>query len=459
MFKSRKNRVLISLILVWLLISVYFYFQHTVTVKNDLIFEKMDFADETIILTELQLDKYQRKTRDVSEDIPWYYQSKIPPQILYRILETAFFYSSPYTKYGDRGFLTVKGLRIASTDNREPDKIMDDFSERYDIRITDSSDKRFSMDSRNGAYIPDNSDILYFYYDEIPVADDIETVKVTVTDTQTGLSKSISIHPEWDEEVINYFERNRVSYGSFDKSKPNEIARYFVINIVEGNTELLKNCLHPNCKDTFDWSALDHELWDSPYDKYVLYEGSYQDYQDVFSYNMYFEDSHEEDAQIIGKQKIYLVFDQDKWQIIDVSPLDKVLIIGDFNENYEPPEYDPQKSITYNKPYTDLSAELLYARLQENTSEGKKTVRVLRHKQDLIDIVREFDKLKAVYPEDSYQLTPDTGHSYVVTMWREGTSVSYVIYESEQEFYYRERPAVPLRKMPDNLVSLLGFKD
>lgn len=131
---------------------------------------------------------------------------------------------------------------------------------------------------------------------------------------------------------------------------------------------------------------------------------------------------------------------------------------GDSNGNYKLPKYNENKSITYKKSYDALSEELLYARIVtfQNGSE-KETIRLIKDPQKLIQIVQEFDKLKSTMPQQEHELDRTKVVPYVITMWREGTSVSYVIDQFDTEFFYREAPTSPLRPMPEKLVKLLGF--
>ncbi|WP_027365978.1 hypothetical protein [Desulfotruncus alcoholivorax] len=127
------------------------------------------------------------------------------------------------------------------------------------------------------------------------------------------------------------------------------------------------------------------------------------------------------------------------------------------NVKYTPPKYNPNKSITYNKPYSDLKDELLYARITTgDDSTGRKTISYIKDNKHLVQIVQEFDKLKSSMPQ-KYCLDPKKQICYVVTIWREGTSVSYVIMAYQSDFYYLERPNLGIRKMPEKLVKLLGF--
>jgi len=138
------------------------------------------------------------------------------------------------------------------------------------------------------------------------------------------------------------------------------------------------------------------------------------------------------------------------------SPQKSMSIPGEMDKKYIPPKYNPNKSITYNKPYSQLKDELLYARIAKvNISTGRQTVNLIKDKERLVQIVQEFDKLKSSMPQKQCHFDPKKSTHYVVTMWREGISVSYVILEYQWNFYYRERPILGTRKMPEKLVELL----
>jgi len=130
---------------------------------------------------------------------------------------------------------------------------------------------------------------------------------------------------------------------------------------------------------------------------------------------------------------------------------------GSSNSDYKLPKYNEDKSITYKKSYNDLGDELLYARIVIHKATAQKTICLIKDKHSLIQIVREFDKLKSTMPQEEHKLDRTKIVPYVVTIWREGTSVSYVIDQFDTVFYYREAPTSPLRPMPEKLVKLLGF--
>lgn len=109
-------------------------------------------------------------------------------------------------------------------------------------------------------------------------------------------------------------------------------------------------------------------------------------------------------------------------------------------------------SLTYHKPYSELKDELLYARIIDMTSNAHETVGLIRDKEKLVEIVRGFDKLKAATSsEDSPSYN---GKTYVITIWREGNSVSYVVKEANSQYYYVS-PDLKHWEMPAELVKLL----
>ncbi|ACV64120.1 hypothetical protein Dtox_3394 [Desulfofarcimen acetoxidans DSM 771] len=127
-------------------------------------------------------------------------------------------------------------------------------------------------------------------------------------------------------------------------------------------------------------------------------------------------------------------------------------------------KYDPNVSSTFKKPYNKLKNELLYARLT-NTVEGQTehTIIIIRNKDCLINIVREFDKLKSTVPQEynpaEYKLSDFK--FYNLTIWREGKSVTYVFGQNDSDYYegstaWRTKNGnMVLRKMPEKLIRLI----
>ena len=127
-------------------------------------------------------------------------------------------------------------------------------------------------------------------------------------------------------------------------------------------------------------------------------------------------------------------------------------------------KYDPNVSSTFKKPYNKLKNELLYARLTNAVEDQtENTIMTIRNKDRLIEIVREFDKLKSTTPQEynptEYKLSDFK--FYTLTIWREGKSVTYVFNKNDSDYYegstaWRTKDGnMVLRKMPERLIHLI----
>ncbi len=126
---------------------------------------------------------------------------------------------------------------------------------------------------------------------------------------------------------------------------------------------------------------------------------------------------------------------------------------------YKPPVYNGRESLTFQKDYDALKNELIYARVVVEESDGtSKTVRIIRDKGRLVQIVREFDRLNSRAITKEKYPKPDEFTTYTINIWREGTSKSCVVLNYNSTFYYEERPIMIVKRMPDSLVELLGFR-
>ncbi len=133
----------------------------------------------------------------------------------------------------------------------------------------------------------------------------------------------------------------------------------------------------------------------------------------------------------------------------------------DNEQNDSSLSYDSNQSITYRKAYSALEDELLYVRIiKGDDSTGRKTIAVIRDKQQLIEIVREFDKLKAALPENKERRMRDhASEPMAAVMWREGKSVTYSIEQVDSRLYYWEGPRIQLKEIPESLIELLQLTD
>lgn len=312
MKRNRIACVLCILLILWLGVSAYFYMHHYVTIKTCPVYEKIDFGDEAIYITELRWDNFAKdESRTYNYEGTWHrFLLNLPMKIAVPYWKACYFYSKCYIKYDDTGYLTVKGLRLNDVSI---------FRERYELYIytSEGSDCSGSQSSTSFAY---KSNILSFYKQEkklIPV-EDLQNIWISIKDNMTGISKAVQVHPDWKSRNYSFFER-----------QPDELefaaeitAEKFTQLLQENNKENAEQLVLTNLRTTFPWHKLQHKYWDIGYiDNYMFYENNYSGFKDVYSYNISYCTERFPRSVVKAKQKIYLIYHAGAWKVIDVSPV------------------------------------------------------------------------------------------------------------------------------------------
>lgn len=122
--------------------------------------------------------------------------------------------------------------------------------------------------------------------------------------------------------------------------------------------------------------------------------------------------------------------------------------------------YDPEISLTYQEKYSDLKNELAFAEIRKGDERtGRKNLGYFEDPDLLIEIVREFDKLKAEPPKDDLPKSEEVIHWMFLAIKRHGevNMTTYGLLYIDSVFYYEEYCGTPLKEVPKYLVELLGL--
>ena len=131
------------------------------------------------------------------------------------------------------------------------------------------------------------------------------------------------------------------------------------------------------------------------------------------------------------------------------------------------PKNDDIKSVIYKKNYAIFKKELKYARVTirnrwidsktgELNENGSKKVKLIKDKNTLVEIVKGFDKL---FKEEPTFYKGEIIKDYVLVIWRQGMSVSYVYYKTQDGYFFGIPPwykdGTKDIEIPDSLVKLI----
>jgi len=301
--------------LLWLIISAYFFCQHFYTVKRIDLNKKVAVDNGTIWLEEIVLTNV-KKDYKVFEDAPWYYDFAFehPSKLMWPFMRICYFYSTPYEVNEDFGKIEVKGFLALESPKPEKEEI-------FDLLDVDVVDKHNVARTSGKEYTESkNSYVYYFSSDgkDFPLETDIFRVNVENED-DVKLWELTFNQTQWKSHTYNDFFTSKPPREEFETKQ--KLAQIYSA-LREGNKEEIEDFVLPEAKDQFSWDKLNHQYWDSPCGSYLNYEGRYQEDRDVFTYNITFHVPDDGSADAL--QKVYLIYIDGVWKIIDVGSVEEV---------------------------------------------------------------------------------------------------------------------------------------
>jgi hypothetical protein len=268
-----------TLFIIFAGVSVYFCFQHVVSVRSYEVDDSVSFKDKHILIKEITLQNFNNS----GNGWPTWYDDLVmylPPRLQIPFAETCGFYSRPYKFDSQLGTLKVKGIIIYPS---EAD--VGDYStnpERHVKFAVNDATSESELETQN-----DGSNFIFFE-DSFPCRMDVGSFNLTVTDA-SQTDKTFTIKPSWTIDTYTF-------------SKP---------PIQGGFPMAIEQAAFRSA-----YKAKDLFMSGFPY-----YEGSYLGQQYVFSYTFDYSTSMSKDAPAIARQKIYLIDQNGGWRVIDTGPL------------------------------------------------------------------------------------------------------------------------------------------
>ncbi|HWQ74899.1 MAG TPA: hypothetical protein VN441_06270 [Syntrophomonas sp.] len=197
--KNKWLRMLLTVLVLWAGISLYFYAQHKYVVQEYDLNRAVTVGDTRVIFKQVSFTNYSNKTRPALEEynIPWYFTAAghLPASMQYPFIKFCNFYRSPYQINSD-GTLKVKGIIISPAPYRDDESPLD-----KDISIDAYYGKdSFALTSRRLEW---ESNVCLFSMSDDHVPEAVDQVKAVITDKETGAVKNITIKPEWNMKIYH----------------------------------------------------------------------------------------------------------------------------------------------------------------------------------------------------------------------------------------------------------------
>ncbi len=318
--KRKIIRLLLFLLMLWLIISLYFYRQHLLTVKSIPLNENIQVGDTKIYLRELSLVDFERKQFDYGH-LPWYaeFGNRLPQFLRLPYHSAVFsivtFYSSPYTFDDTYGKAALSGYYLSpalSLDARVLPETVDIWlAGTYEVGYLGGTLTNHS----------ENSNLHFFQIRGNNVPLDVKELYIMINDKVNNKNYKIPIKLDWETKTYTFFNPCPVFWQESDPVV--KVQEFITLNEKDKTPKLAQLILSDRLK-AFPWQHTKHEYWQLPYKDRVSYQATYQGQHDVITVTLTFGEDKENSFKGVAEQTFYLIDHQGSWKIIDVSPVRKV---------------------------------------------------------------------------------------------------------------------------------------
>lgn len=198
MLKSKFTKILLFIFLIWLAVTIYFYFQHQVTIQRHVLDNKVELENATVVVKEILLKDVKRKGIDF-ESWRFTFAAKLPISWYMPFVQICSFYSQPYEEL-PYDIIELRGKVILNEEIGEEESLWD----YYDIKIVDEIGVHYGSGS-TVAY--EGSNIYYFavrgnYYNR-----NLSNVDIIIKEKSSEGGKTIPVKLNWQAEKYNFFNR------------------------------------------------------------------------------------------------------------------------------------------------------------------------------------------------------------------------------------------------------------
>lgn len=234
MIKSRWIRIPMKILLIWFVISIYFYFQHPVIYRCTGFNASISIGEEQLIIDEINIHNFDEdKNREYIENgkIPWRIRllGKMPSSkwstYVYKVL--TFYSRPPLTK--EYGTMQIYGTYISPKPISNTD--FESLNERYDISI-------YPYGGRGGSRRTQEffkNALVLSSHGKFPLKALDKPFLLTVTDKVTTKSTQLLITPQWQKKRILRIENQKSPADTAQdyihkiyQNKPQQASKYIL---------------------------------------------------------------------------------------------------------------------------------------------------------------------------------------------------------------------------------------
>jgi len=291
----------------WLIVTVFFYFQHRIQVDTYYIGEYIEFDEFSVYVKNIERYNYELLNyRDYPEILR---KLKLPLKMSQAIMKISYFYSQPY--HIEKGVYKyrVNCEIIYNTESIDWTYVSLEIYDKFSMGTYNEASSSLEPPNIGGSSMAGNMNIIHYEFK----ADWEEAYSsgLKFSNKENGEDYLFPFEKPFLTNDYGYFNRRRVDRRQIST----DTIKYFLWNYDYGNSEEAENYINEDYVENFPWSTLtQHEssrIWNYEFS----YLGRYMDKEKVFIMNI----SNRNDTDLIRNLDIYMIYEDFKWQIIDAE--------------------------------------------------------------------------------------------------------------------------------------------
>lgn len=211
-FSKKIRWVLLTIVVLWIGITIYFSFQHKVTVRHCEIDKKVEVGDYTIQVDSLTIQNF--KTEEYFDMLFYKIAPVIPRFLLKPVYYVNLFYSKPYSfndqyQYTDLRTHILLDVPIEEIDSNYVDE---NVIQNIDVDVIDKHGAAYSK-GREWQFDPQNGDAIPYTITgrgfPIKKIEEQEPLTIRITDKKSNITKEFMVDTEkLKPEHYGFFQRN-----------------------------------------------------------------------------------------------------------------------------------------------------------------------------------------------------------------------------------------------------------
>lgn len=320
MFQAKWVRIPVKIVLILLVITLYFYFQHPVVYRYQYLNASIPIGDAQLLLHEIRvsnLDVDQHYAWMDEEEMPWYYtwvqkmhEMGLPSSWQISFLKVVSFYSWPPLAE-DFWNYKLYGTFISPKDIDTEKSVLDGFSLYIYPAINNNSGSQWEGTLRNA--------VMVFAGGKIDSQQIDDALIINVVDKEYDRTTRLIITPRWQKERL----LNRAEFNQF--ISPANPVRSFMYDIYSDHPQRALDNVLTELRSNFPLPAVSHQLkgQDIEIAGRVSWVDVYQDYLGVYRVEAEVGQASENNFTPVQKLTFHTIIDQDgNHKIIDWKSAD-----------------------------------------------------------------------------------------------------------------------------------------